>query len=504
LETGQYCPYDRTPAAYYGRLVFASSIFELHRSRVRPYAATNKEVEGLMSSGALAIKGALIFAEDAEYDAARRVWNGAIDRRPALIARCHDAADAAAALAYARRRDLPVAVRGGGHNVGGSAVCDGGVVIDFSDARRVDADPSRMVAQVEPGALWGDFDGAAQAHGLASPAGIVTHTGVAGLTLGGGFGWLSRRWGLTVDNLLSVQVLLADGSVVRAAADENQDLFWAVRGGGGNFGIVTNFEFRLHRLGREVLAGPLLYTADQARDVFGFYAEFIKDAPDELSVYLNLRTAPNLDWVPGELRGKDVVLVIPCFSGDLDAGEELLRPLRSFGSPASDLVERKAYVAHQSMFDAGVPHYWGYYWKSHYLPPLTPGAIDVMVRHAWRKSSPASYTIVFHLGGEIARHGDADSSAGGRDAMHAMNINAAWADGGPEHADIAWCREYFGAMRPHATGGVYVNFLHNDEGEARIRAAYGPRYERLARIKARYDPENVFRSNQNIEPAGPK
>jgi FAD/FMN-containing dehydrogenase len=219
-----------------------------------------------------------------------------------------------------------------------------------------------------------------------------------------------------------------------------------------------------------------------------------------LSVYLTLRTAPDFDWVPVELRGKDVVFVIPFFSGDLDAGEELLRPLRSFGPPAADLVQRKPYVAHQGMFDAGVPHHWGYYWKSHYLPPLSDGAIDVMVENAWHKSSPASYTIVFHLGGAVAKHSEDEMAASGRDAMHALNLNAAWPEGGPQHPDISWCREYFAAMEPHATGGVYVNFLHNDEGEARVRAAYGDRYERLASIKARYDPDNVFRSNQNIKP----
>ena len=289
--------------------------------------------------------------------------------------------------------------------------------------------------------------------------------------------------------------------MVRAAQDQNPDLFWAVRGGGGNFGIVTKFEFQMHPLPTDVLAGPLLFKDGQAREAMAFYREFIRDAPDELSVYLNLRTAPNFDWVPAHLRGTDVLLVIPCFSGDLDAGEELIKPLRSFGPPAADLVQRKPYLSHQAMFDAGVPHHWGYYWKSHYLPPLTDAAIDVMVDRAWRKQSAASYTIVFHLGGAIARRSDDETAASGRDALHAMNINAAWPEGGPRHADIAWCREYFEAMRSHATGGVYVNFLHNDEGEARIRAAYGKRYERLALIKGRYDPDNVFQSNQNIKPA---
>ena len=447
-------------------------------------------------------KGTLLRPNDGGYEESRRIWNGAIDKRPALIARCADEEDAARALAYALAEGLPVAIRGGGHNVSGSALVEAGVVIDFSALRAVDVDAERRLARVQPGALWGDVDIASQAHGLVTPAGIVTHTGVAGLTVGGGFGWLSRRWGLTSDNLSSVRMLLADGSRIRATEDENADLFWAVRGGGGNFGIVTKFEFRLHPLGTTVLAGPLVYRADQAREVLLHYRDFIAGAPDELAVYLNLRTAPPFDWVPAELRGRDVLFVIPCWSGNLDDGESALRPLREFGPPAADLVERKPYVSHQSMFDAGVPHHWGYYWKSHYLPPLSDDAIDVLIAHSWLKSSPASYSVVFHLGGAISRLPEDSSAASGRDATHAININAAWKEGGPTHPDIGWCREYFAAMEPHATGGVYVNFLHNDEGEARVRAAYGDRYDRLARIKLHYDPANIFRSNQNIKPAG--
>ena len=447
-----------------------------------------------------AFKGELIRPGDERYDAARRIWNGAIDRRPALIARCADEEDAAIALAHARREALPLAIRGGGHNVAGSALVDDGVVIDFSALRHVRVDAERRIARVQPGALWSDFDAACQAHGLAAPAGIVTHTGVAGLTLGGGFGWLSRRWGLVSDNLLSVRALLANGERVRAAADENEALFWAVRGGGGNFAVVTEFEFRLFPLGPMVLAGPLLYSTAQARDVLSFYREFIADAPDALAVYLNLRRAPAVEWVPERLRGVDVLMVIPFWCGDLDEGEAVLRPLREFGPPAADLVRRKPYLEHQSMFDAAVPHYWGYYWKSHYLAPLTDASIDVLLEHAWHKTAATSYTLIFHLGGAIAREAPESTAASGRDVAHAVNINAAWPEAGPSHPDIAWCRSFFAALDPHATGGVYVNFLHNDEGEARVRAAYGPRYERLRTIKARYDPTNVFRSNQNIPP----
>jgi FAD/FMN-containing dehydrogenase len=454
-------------------------------------------------TGPANFKGTLIRPEDHAYDEARQLWNGAIDRRPALIARCADEQDVVLALAYALEAGLPTAVRGGGHNVSGSALCEGGVVIDCSGLRRVGVDPDKRLARVQPGALWGDVDFATQAHGLATPAGIVSKTGVAGLTVGGGFGWLSRRWGLASDNLAAVRMLLADGRLVRASEDEHPDLFWAVRGGGGNFGIVTEFEFALFDLGTEVLAGPLLYRADQAGEVLRAYRDFIAAAPNELSVYVNLRTAPPLDWVPAQLQGTDVLMLIACYSGDLDEGQAVVEPLRRSVAPVADLVQRRPYLAHQSMFDAAVPPHWSYYWKSHYLPPLTDGAIDVMVGQAWQKTSAASFSFLFHLGGAIAERPEDTSAARGRDAALALNINAAWPEGGPTHPDIDWCRNYFAAMAPHATGGVYVNFLHNDEGTARIRAAYGSGYERLARIKARYDPDNVFRSNQNIKPSDP-
>jgi FAD/FMN-containing dehydrogenase len=451
-------------------------------------------------SGLAGFKGELIQPNDGAYDEARRLWNGAIDRHPALIARCADADDAAIVLAHAKAAGLQLTVRGGGHNVGGWALADGGVAIDFSLMRGVEIDNERRRARVQPGALWGDLDVAAQALGLAAPAGIVTHTGVGGLTLGGGFGWLSRRFGLVSDNLVGADLILASGDRVRASESQHPDLFWAIRGGGGNFGVVTEFEFQLYPTGTMVLAGPILHTADRAREVLRFYRDFIDEAPDSLSVYVNLRNAPEMDWVPSELRGRAVVALLPFYVGDLEEGERLLRPLRSFGPPAADLVLRKPYTDHQSMFDAMVPHGWGYYWKSHYLPPLTDAAIDTLAEHAWRKTSAASYMLLFHLGGQIANQPAEHSAAGGRDAKHAININAAWTEGGAAHSDISWCREAFRAMEPHSTGAVYVNFLDNDEGEGRVRAAYGQRYDRLAEIKARYDPANIFRNNQNIQP----
>ena len=296
-------------------------------------------------------------------------------------------------------------------------------------------------------------------------------------------------------------MLLADGRRVRAAEDENPDLFWAVCGGGGNFGIVTEFEFRLFDLGTEVLAGPLLYRADQAREVLHAYREFVADRPERARRVRQPAHGPSPRLGPATPAGTDVLMLIPCYSGDLDEGVAVLEPLRRAVTPVADLVQRKPYLAHQSMFDAAVPPGWGYYWKSHYLPPLTDGAIDTMVELAWQKTSAASFSLLFHLGGAIAERPQDASAASGRDAAHALNINAAWPEGGPQHPDIAWCREYAAAMEPHATGGVYVNFLHNDEGEARIRAAYGGRYERLARIKAR-STRTTSSTRTRTSPAG--
>ena len=310
-----------------------------------------------------------------------------------------------------------------------------------------------------------------------------------------------RKHGLTSDSLLSVDMVLADGSRVRASHDSESDLFWAVQGGGGNFGVATGFEFRLRPVGPEILAGPILHRADRAAEVLRFYRDFIAGAPDELAVFVNLRLAPAFDWVPAELRGAPVVMLIPCYVGHVETGERVLRPLRGFGPPAADLVKRKLWTAHQGMFDASVPHGWGYYWKSHFLPPLTDACIDVLAEWAFQPASPASYTLLFHMGGEVERQHDALSAFSGRGAAHAININGAWTAGGPSHPDIEWVRAQWEALVPHSTGGLYVNFLGNED-EALVRAAYGSKYSRLAEIKARYDPQNVFRANQNIAPAG--
>jgi FAD/FMN-containing dehydrogenase len=439
----------------------------------------------------------LISPSDPDYDEARKVWNGAIDRRPALIARCRDTDDVISALRLGRERGLDIAVRGGGHGVAGLAVCDDGLVIDLSPMKGIAIDG--RTARVQPGVLWGELDAATQASGLATVGGIVTHTGVAGLTLGGGIGWLMRRHGATVDNLLAAEVVTPDGSIV--AADE--ELLWGLRGGGGNFGIVTSFAYRLHEVGPTVLAGPVYYALEDGPEVLRKYRDFIAAAPDELTTIVNLRAAPPLPVLPDELHGRPVVAIAACWAGRPEDGEAALAPLRAFGRPLVDLVAPRPYVDLQGMFDPAVPHGWHYYWKSWEVPPLTDTTIDTLVEQASRITSPRSYIIVFQLGGAMARVGEHDTAFGQRGEGHDVNINAAWLEGDPD-ADrhIQWTRDAFAALEGQAAGRAYVNFL-GDEGADRVREAYGEqRYARLAALKRAYDPENVLRGNQNIQPAG--
>lgn len=446
-------------------------------------------------------RGRLIHAADADYDGARAVWNGAIDRRPRLIARCIGTADVIAAVRFARDRDLEVAIRGGGHNVAGTAMCDDGVVIDLSAMRAVQVDPTNCRAWVQGGALWGDVDRETQAHGLATTGGIVSHTGVAGLTLGGGVGWLMRKNGLTIDTLLAANLVTADGECLRVSPDEHRDLFWALRGGGGNFGVVTAFEFRLQPVGPTVLAGPIFWDAADIVTVLRFYRDFVRDAPDELGTVVRLGTAPPLPVIPRELHWRPVVSVGTCYAGSIEEGERLLRPLRSCRTPVLDLVGPTPYVEFQSAIDTTVPHGWHYYWKSTHLPELGDDLIDVIAEHAFSWASPRSYVAVFHLTGAVSRVADGATAFGNRQATHAITLDAVWQPGEDvgDH-DIAWTREFFAALRRFRTG-VYVNFLGGDELPDRVREAYGEAiYQRLVEIKTAYDPGNVFHHNQNIRP----
>jgi FAD/FMN-containing dehydrogenase len=449
-------------------------------------------------------RGQLISAGDAGYDAARAVWNGAIDRRPRLIARCIGPADVVAAVRFAREHDLEIAIRGGGHNVAGTAVCDDGIVIDLSAMRAVRVDPADRRAWVQGGALWGDVDRETQMHGLATTGGIVSHTGVGGLTLGGGVGWLMRKHGLTVDNLLAADVVTADGELLRASEEEHPDLFWALRGGGGNFGVVTSFEFRLHPVGPTVLAGPILWDAAEAGEVLRFYRDFIRDIPDELGTVIRFGTAPPLPVIPEELHWRPVVLVGACYAGPIDEGEQVVRPLRTFRTPVLDLVGPTPYAGFQGALDSTVVHGWNYYWKSTHLPELSDALIDVIAGHAFASSSPRSYVAMFHLKGAVSRVAESTTAFGNRHASHAVTLDAVWRPGEAfGERDTAWSREFFAALGEFREG-VYVNFLGGDEEPDRVRKAYGDSiYDRLVAVKNAYDPENVFHHNQNIRPGGP-
>jgi FAD/FMN-containing dehydrogenase len=443
-------------------------------------------------------RGRLIDPHDPDYDDARRIWNGGIDRRPALIARCTGAADVQAAVRWGREEGLLVAIRGGGHNVAGTALCDDGLVIDLSGMKKVEVDPAARRARAEPGLLWGEFDAACLGYGLATTGGVVSHTGVAGLTVGGGIGWLMRKHGLTSDNLAGADLVTAEGDQVFASDDENGDLFWGLQGGGGNFGVVTSFDFRLHPVGPDVMAGPVLYPAARAAEVMRAYRDVIAEAPTELGTVLQLRNAPSAPWIPEEHHGAPVLAVAVCYAGPIEEGERVVAPLRSLGPALVDAVAPRPYAANQGFFDGSVPHGLNYYWKSHYAPPLSDAAIDSLIDWSWRAASPLSFTIIFHMGGAVNDRPDDASAFTGRDALHAVNINAATR--GPQNEDVGWARGFFDAFQPHSTGGVYMNFL-GSEGQDRVRAAYGEeKYRRLVELKTKYDPANFFRLNQNIEP----
>jgi FAD/FMN-containing dehydrogenase len=450
-------------------------------------------------------RGEAITRQHRDYDGARAVWNGAVDRRPAVIARCSGTADVAAAVRFARENDLEVAVRGGGHNVAGTAVCDDGIVIDLSGMRGVRVDPVRCTALVQGGALWGDVDHATQAHGLATTGGIVSHTGVGGLSLGGGIGWLMRKHGLTVDNLLEAEVVTAEGEIIRASANERRDLFWALRGGGGNFGVVTSFRFALHPLGPTVVAGPVFWAAEDTTDVLRFYREFLAEAPDELGNVIRLGTVPPLPVIDADLHFRPAIAVTSCYAGPVPDGERAVRALRNFGHPLADLVGPTRYVDHQSGLDDTVPHGWHYYWKATNLTDLSDEVIDTVARHAYAAASPRSYAAIFHLGGAVARATREATAYPGREIEHNIIIDAAWLPelhGTLGPVETAWARTFLDALQPHRTG-VYVNFLDSDDGTNRVHEAYGDaNYRQLAEVKAKYDPDNVFHINKNIKPDG--
>src|SRR3712207_630082 len=444
-------------------------------------------------------RGQLLRPQDPGYEDTRKVWNGSINRFPALIARCAGVADVIAAVRFAKDNGLLVAVRGGGHSFPGLSVCDGGIVIDLSLMKGIRVDPHSRTVRAQAGVLLGELDRETQAFGMAVPSGIVTHTGVSGLTLGGGINWLQRKYGLAIDQLLSVDLITAEGEFVKASASENPDLFWGIRGGGGNFGIVTEFEFRLNSVGPIVLAGPIFWPMEESPNVLRFYREWITEAPDELMTIIIHRKAPPLPFVPQELHGKLVVGVVCCYAGAVEEGEKVVKPLKEFGSPVLDLCVPKPYLAHQAMFDPSFQHGWWYYMRACDVAELTDEVIDITVEHSLRINSPLTAFPIWQLGGAVARVDEDETAFGGRGAGHTFNITACTKTEEGFEVEREWVRNFWTALEPYHTS-VYVNFLM-EEGEERIRQAYGAKkYDRLKALKRRYDPDNLFRLNQNIKP----
>ncbi len=446
------------------------------------------------------VRGKVLLPSDDGYESARKIWNATIDKHPALIVRCTTKSDVVHAVNFARDNGLLLAVRGGGHNIAGNAMCDDGIVIDLSQMKAARVDPSARRVTIDGGATLADLDAATQAHGLATPVGINSTTGVAGLTLGGGFGWLSRKHGMTVDNLESAEVVTAAGEVVRASATEHPDLFWALRGGGGNFGAVTRFEFRLHPVGPDVLSGLIVYPISEAKSVLQQYREFAAKAPDELTVWALLRKAPPLPFLPERVHGKEIIALALIYAGDPKQGEPLIEPLRKFGTPLGEHVGVQPYVAWQQAFDPLLTPGARNYWKSHNFSALKDGLFDAVTEYVDKLPSPQCEIFFGALGGATTRPAPDSAAYAHRNAQFVMNVHGRWEDSADDERCIGWARDFFNASAPFASGGVYVNFLTADEGD-RVRTAYGPNYDRLARVKRTYDPTNLFRVNQNIQPA---
>ena len=445
--------------------------------------------------------GRLFHPGEDGYDDARAVFNGMIDRSPAVIARCSSDDDVVAAVGLARDQHLPLSVYGGGHGVTGSAVCDAGVCVDLRGMKGVDVDPDARRVRAEAGLTWGELDAATQEHGLAVTGGRVSSTGVAGLTLGSGSGWLERTLGFVCDNLVEAEVVTADGRKVVASESENADLFWALRGGGGNFGVVTAFHLRLHPIGPVVLGGMLIYPAAMAADLLRFFRDFMADAPDEVGGGVAFITAPPEEFVPEPVRGQPVVGVVLCYAGSVEDGEQALRPLREFGPPGVDMVQPMPYVAVQQLLDPANPKGMHNYWTADFLGELPDEAVDVLVGHATQPVSPLTQIIVVPGGGAVARVDEEATAFGQRRAPWNIHYLSMWPDPADDERNIAYTRAIATAMRPWTTGRVYLNFI-GDEGQGRVAAAYGPeKFARLQELKATWDPENLFRHNQNIPPA---
>jgi hypothetical protein len=436
-----------------------------------------------------AFRGAIVRSEDPDYEATRRIWNASVTTRPDMIAQCTGLADVIAAVKVARANGLLVAIRGGGHNVGGRALCEGGLVIDLSRMKGIHVDAAARRVRVQPGVTLGELDRETHVYGLAVPAGVVSKTGIAGLTLGGGVGWLCRKYGMTVDNVISFELVTAEGNVLHVSEDEHADLFWALRGGGGNFGVVTSFEYGLHPVGT-VLGGLILHPRERASDLLKFYRSFTTGAPDELAAYAALLYTPD---------GMPAAAIATCYCGDAAEGERVMKPLRAFGTPLLDAIQPIPFPQMQQLLDAAVPDGNQNYWKSTFLRELSDAAIDEIVTHANQATSPLTAVLVEQYGGAMSRVADDATAFAHRKAGYDLAILGQWVEAGESERHIGWVRGFAEAMTPYRSGAYLLNFL-GEEGDDTIRAAFGGNYDRLVEIKRKYDPDNFFRRNQNIQP----
>jgi FAD/FMN-containing dehydrogenase len=456
-----------------------------------------EKLDGLKKS----LLGPVFVPGDAGYEESRTLWNAMIDRRPAVVARCLGTADVIAGVKFARDNDILLCIKGGGHNIAGLAVADGALMLDLSLMRGVWVDPAVRIARAQAGCLLGDLDRETQLHGLATALGFVSLTGIAGLTLGGGFGYLTRRWGWTSDNVVGMDLVTADARLVRASSDENADLFWGLRGGGGNFGVVTGIDYALYPVGPEVVGGLVAWPASEAPRVLELYRTLAGEAPPELTLVALLRPAPPAPWLPKEMHGQPIVALLACYSGDPGEGEKVVAPIKSFGKPIGDVLVRRPYAQLQMLLDATQPKGRRYYWKSEYLPRIEPALCEKVIEHAEKIRSPYSAVILFQIEGALNRLAAEHSPAGNRDARYVLNIAGSWERAEEDRANIDWAREAWKEMQPFSTGGTYLNFLSEGEGPERTEAALGKGLGRLAEVKAKWDPQNVFRTNRNIKPA---
>ena len=446
------------------------------------------------------IQGRVVVAGDSDYDDIRKIWNAMIDRHPAVIVRVAGAEDVQRTIGFARENRMELTIRGAGHNIAGNAISENGIMIDLSTLKNVRVDAKKNRAYVDAGATLADFDAAVQLHGLATPIGINSTTGIAGLTLGGGFGWLTRKFGFTIDNLISAEMITADGNKRQVNEKENSDLFWAIRGGGGNFGVVTQFEFGLHSVGPEVLAGLLVFPFDQAKQVLTSYRDFMKSAPEDLNVWIVMRKAPPLPFLPESVHGKEVVVVAAFYHGEISAGQKLIESIRKFGTLHGEHAGPMPYAQWQQAFDPLLTAGARNYWKSHNFTDLSDGAFNAMIEYAGKLPSPHCEIIIACISGAANRIAPDATAYRHRDAKFIMNVHGRWETAAEDQKGIAWAREFFNASKPFASAGAYVNFMTEDEGD-RVSSVYGANYQKLAEIKKKYDPDNVFHYNQNIRPS---